>query len=108
MEAGGFTKLAATMSMSASDGGAAVKSFIQGELGHAATAKMAAFHLKKQVALKAIALKSRTSNGVVTQYGLHRIKIVAKERPALARGFFAASKGKPFMPIGIHRKVLFT
>jgi hypothetical protein len=88
------------------EGGEGVESVdILGGLGRL---KLTAIQLKKRVDSRALALRSRTANGVVSQYGLHRIKVVAKERPALARGFFAASKGKPFMPIGTHRKVLFT
>ena len=66
----------------------------------AAGTKLLAMNLRRQAQSRGIALKMRTAHGVVSQYGVHRIKVVAKERPALARGFFAASKGKPFAPIG--------
>ena len=109
MEAEGWPlpKPTTTTAMSASHGPEKGEPIVFGEMGRHATAKLAAIALKKRAESKALSLKSRTANGVVTQYGFHRIKVVAKERPALARGFFAASKGKPFMPIGILRKVLF-
>jgi hypothetical protein len=59
--------------------------------------------LKKKaanMAHAALAINLRTADGLVTPYGVRRIKVEAKLRPALARGFFAASKGQPFTPIG--------
>jgi len=65
----------------------------------AAFAKKAAKAIKK-VAGEGHQMRVVTRHGCVTRYGIHRIKVDAKARPGLASDFVAASKGKPFTPIG--------
>ena len=65
-----------------------------------AAAKSSAKLIKKKAVSGEAAARTRSSSGIVTNWGVRRIKHDAKVRPALARGFFAASKGKPFTPIG--------
>ncbi len=63
-------------------------------------AKSTAKVIRKKAQSGEAAARTRSASGVVTNWGVRRIKHDAKMRPALARGFFAASKGKPFTPIG--------
>ena len=63
-------------------------------------AKTRAKVIRKKAQSGEAAARTRSASGVVTNWGVRRIKHDAKMRPALARGFFAASKGKPFTPIG--------